>query len=69
MIIAAVCNFENQQVRGLMEAAFGTLSNDSIEVSQVPPRVEPRIVIRNKELEQSHVCLGTSSYQQDHADR
>ena len=69
MIIAAVGNVEHQHVRGLMEAAFGTLSNDSIEVSQVPPRVEPRIVIRNKELEQSHVCLGTSSYRQDHEDR
>ena len=29
----------------------------------------PQIVIRNKELEQSHVCLGTSGYQQDHEDR
>jgi predicted Zn-dependent peptidase len=27
------------------------------------------VLIRNKELEQSHVCLGTSAYQQDHADR
>ena len=69
MIIAAVGNVEHQQVRGLVEAAFGTLSNNSTELSQARPRVEPRIVIRNKELEQSHVCLGTSSYQQDHADR
>jgi predicted Zn-dependent peptidase len=69
VIIAAVGNVEHQQVRGLVEAAFGTLANDSIEVSQAPPRVEPRIVIRNKELEQTHVCLGTSSYQQDHEDR
>jgi len=27
------------------------------------------VVIRNKELEQSHVCLGTSAYRQDHEDR
>jgi len=26
-------------------------------------------LIRNKELEQSHVCLGTNGYQQDHEDR
>jgi predicted Zn-dependent peptidase len=69
MIIAAVGNIAHEQVRGLIEAAFGTLSNASIEVPQAPPRVEPRIVVRNKELEQSHVCLGTSSYQQDHEDR
>ena len=27
------------------------------------------MIIRNKELEQSHVCLGTSSYPQNHSDR
>jgi len=69
MIISAVGNVEHQQVRQLVEAAFGTLSNATTELSQARPRVEPRIVIRNKELEQSHVCLGTSSYQQDHEDR
>jgi predicted Zn-dependent peptidase len=29
----------------------------------------PKILIRNKELEQSHVCLGASSYPQNHDDR
>ena len=29
----------------------------------------PHVLIRNKELEQSHICLGTSSYPQDHDDR
>src|SRR4026209_1243346 len=69
MIIAAVGNVEHQRVRELVEAAFGTLSNTSTELSQARPRVEPRIIIRNKELEQSHVCLGTRSHQQDHEDR
>jgi predicted Zn-dependent peptidase len=69
MIIAAVGNVEHQQVRALVEAAFGTVSNESVEVASTRPRVESRIIIRNKELEQSHVCLGTSSYQQDHEDR
>ena len=27
------------------------------------------MIVRNKELEQSHVCLGTGAYQQDHANR
>jgi predicted Zn-dependent peptidase len=34
-----------------------------------PPHVIPKVIIRNKELEQSHVCLGTSSYPQNHTDR
>jgi len=31
--------------------------------------VAPKILIRNKELEQSHLCLGASSYPQNHDDR
>jgi predicted Zn-dependent peptidase len=69
MIVAAVGNVEHAQVRALVDKAFGTVSSEAEELSSMPPRVEPRIIIRNKELEQSHVCLGTSSYQQDHADR
>ena len=69
MIIAVVGNIEHQQVRDLVERAFGSVSSESVGFATAPPRVEPRIIIRNKELEQSHVCLGTSSYQQDHEDR
>ena len=31
-----------------------------------PPHVVPKVVIRSKELEQSHLCLGASSYTQNH---
>jgi predicted Zn-dependent peptidase len=41
----------------------------SAPLDDAPPRVVPKITIRNKELEQSHVCLGTPGYRQDHADR
>jgi predicted Zn-dependent peptidase len=34
-----------------------------------PPEVFPGIVTRHKEIEQSHVCLGTPAYPQAHADR
>ena len=69
MIIAAVGNIEHQHVRDIVERAFGSVPNESWQLSDAPPRVVPRTIIRNKELEQSHVCLGTSSYQQDHKDR
>ena len=32
-------------------------------------RVVPQVITRTKELEQSHVCLGTNSYPQNHDDR
>ena len=38
-------------------------------MTEAPPNVVPTTVIRNKELEQSHVCLGTGSYRQDHDER
>jgi predicted Zn-dependent peptidase len=69
MIVAAVGNIEHQQVRDLVERAFGSVPREILELSEVAPVVVPRVVIRNKELEQSHVCLGTDSYRQDHEDR
>ena len=52
-----------------MARAFEALPTVSEPINGTPPNVIPQIVIRNKELEQSHVCLGTPAYQQDHADR
>jgi predicted Zn-dependent peptidase len=69
MIVAAVGNIQHEQVRDLVGRAFEDLPRMDTPLSGRPPKVVPNVVIRNKELEQSHVCLGTSSYQQDHADR
>jgi predicted Zn-dependent peptidase len=69
LIVAAVGNIEHAQVRELVARAFEELPVKSIPLGDVPPRVVPHVLIRNKELEQSHVCLGTSGYRQDHADR
>ena len=38
-------------------------------IPQRPPTVKPSVLLRTKELEQSHICLGTNSYQQNHDDR
>jgi predicted Zn-dependent peptidase len=69
MIVAAVGNVEHAHVRDLVERTFRDLPVVGARVIDEPPRVVPAVVIRNKELEQSHVCLGTSGYRQDHEDR
>jgi predicted Zn-dependent peptidase len=69
LIVAAVGNVDHERVRELVAKAFGNLPANADEIAEAPPRVVPRIIIRNKELEQSHVCLGTRGYRQDHADR
>jgi predicted Zn-dependent peptidase len=69
LIVAAVGNIEHAQVRALVAKAFAALPRVSSPLVGPPPTVVPSVIIRNKELEQSHVCLGTAGYQQDHADR
>jgi predicted Zn-dependent peptidase len=69
LLVAAVGNLEHARVRDLLMRAFEQLPVESDKVTESPPRVVSRIIIRNKELEQSHVCLGTSSYPQDHENR
>jgi predicted Zn-dependent peptidase len=69
LIISAVGNLEHERVRELVEARFGSVPTMGETLHEEAPTVEPKILIRNKELEQSHVCLGASSYPQNHDDR
>jgi len=69
LIVVAVGNVDHDRVRELLERFFDGMPGTSEPLADKPPRVVPHVLIRNKELEQSHVCLGTSGYQQDHADR
>ena len=69
LIVAAVGNIEHAQVRDLVSRAFEGLPADGTPRRRSAAAVVPRVIVRNKELEQSHVCLGTGGYQQDHEDR
>ena len=69
LIIAAVGNVDHAHVRDLVARTFEALPTDTTPLTETPPRVVPSTIIRNKELEQSHVCLGTAGYRQDHEDR
>src|SRR5206468_3149187 len=69
LIVSAVGNLEHERVRDLVLEKFGSLTEPSEIVRDQPPRVVPKIVVRNKELEQSHLCLGVGSYPQNHDDR
>jgi predicted Zn-dependent peptidase len=69
LIVAAVGNVDHSRVRDLVARTFFALPTATTPVAEAPPRVVPCTIIRNKELEQSHVCLGTAGYRQDHEDR
>jgi predicted Zn-dependent peptidase len=69
LLIAAAGNLEHARVRELVADAFGAIDPAGEVVRQGPPSVVPQVVIRTKELEQSHVCIGTRGYPQRHDDR
>ena len=69
LIISVVGNIEHQAAKALVEKFFVGLPTTSQPITDTAPRVVSSVLVRNKELEQSHVCLGTRGYQQDHADR
>jgi predicted Zn-dependent peptidase len=69
LIVSAVGHLEHDRVRELVAKKFGSLTSAGEPPGEQAPTVVPKIVIRNKELEQSHLCLGASSYPQNHDDR
>jgi predicted Zn-dependent peptidase len=69
LIVAAVGNLQHAHVRDLIEEKFGSLKPVGDAVAEHAPTVVPKVLVRNKELEQSHICVGTNSYPQNHDDR
>jgi predicted Zn-dependent peptidase len=69
MIISAAGNLQHADVRDLVNRAFGELARDGESVTGLAPTVVPQLITRTKDLEQSHICLGTNGYPQNHGDR
>jgi predicted Zn-dependent peptidase len=68
-VVVAVGNLEHDAVRRLVGEKFSsTVSTGEVVADQLPV-VAPTIQIREKDLEQSHVCLGTVGLPQNHPDR
>jgi predicted Zn-dependent peptidase len=68
-VVVAVGNLQHDRVRALIEQAFGNAPIAGSAIPNSPPTVSPVVQIREKELEQSHVCLGTIGLPQNHPDR
>jgi len=69
MIISAAGNLDHDRVRDLVLKAFDGLAASTDRPNGPVPRVSPQVITRTKELEQSHLCIGTNSYAQSHEDR
>ena len=69
LVISAAGNLDHAAVRNLVSRAFESVPREGEAFSEDAPRVVPQVITRTKELEQSHVCLGTNGYPQRHEDR
>ena len=69
LIIAAAGNLEHAWVRDLVERAFGGTRTGRPQVDDGPPTDTALVHIRDKDLEQSHICLGAGAYPQNHHER
>ena len=68
-VVVAVGNLDHDHVRGLLERALEQAPRTGADVEQSTPVVASVVQVRQKELEQSHVCFGTSALPQHHPDR
>jgi predicted Zn-dependent peptidase len=69
LIVAAAGHLEHQRVADLFAERFDAASGSAPDpVDGVPPAT-PQVVIRQKDLEQSHVCVGLTALPQRHDDR
>jgi len=69
IVVAAAGHFEHARLRDLVEATFGSLPRGGPAPAEAPPAEYPVLLVRTKDLEQSHVCLGGGAYPQNHAQR
>jgi predicted Zn-dependent peptidase len=69
LIVSAVGNLEHEHVRNLVAERFDGIMAVGETTTEEAPRVVPKILVRNKDLEQSHLCVGVAGYPQNHDDR
>ena len=69
LVIAAAGHLEHEALKALVDRAFADVPSGGTPAGDEPPAVTPGLVVRQKEIEQSHLCLGTPAYPQAHDDR
>jgi len=68
-VVSAAGNLEHARVRDLVERAFAGIVEAGDRAVDTPPAAAPGFEVRARDLEQSHICLGTAAYAQSHEDR
>ena len=69
LVLAVAGHVDHAAVRDLVAETFGALPLNGEQVETSAPRAKPGLALRNKPLEQCHICLGVSGYPHQHDDR
>jgi predicted Zn-dependent peptidase len=69
LIVSAAGNLEHEKVVGLVQHYFEPLKPKPDGITESPPLVAPAIRLKDKDLKQVHLVLGTVAPPQSHADR
>jgi predicted Zn-dependent peptidase len=69
LVVVAAGHLEHPRLRDMVEHAFSSLPIRPASAPTGPPDVTPGVVQRHKDIEQSHICLGTRAYPYAHSDR
>jgi predicted Zn-dependent peptidase len=69
LLIAVAGNIDHARVRALVEKTFESVPTTAATDGTAPPAVKAGVAYRQKEIEQSHLCMGTPAYHQAHSDR
>ena len=69
LVMAVAGHLEHGHVRDVIHEAFADIPATPEPIESLPPTPQAGLVAREKDLEQSHLCLGTPGYPQDHEDR
>ena len=69
LVVAAAGHLDHDKLRDQVALAFEPLSPVKSDVPGTTPEMSPGVEERIKDIEQSHVCLGTTAYGERHDDR
>ncbi|HQX83236.1 MAG TPA: pitrilysin family protein [Vicinamibacterales bacterium] len=69
LVVAAAGHLDHDRLRDDIARVFGSLSSVASDDAVTAPSMTPGVDQRVKDIEQSHVCLGTTAYGEGHADR
>jgi len=68
-VVAAAGHLEHEAMKALIEEAFAGVPNAGADWTETVPGTSPPFIEREKDLEQSHVVVGTPGLPQAHDDR